>query len=111
MDGPNAATGRLEVLHDGRWGSVCDDSFTDAEASVACRQLGLGGSGTAYPSAPFGYSPGPIWLEMLGCTGSEAALEQCAHKGWNVTDCSHAEDVGVTCNSTPFSKFACMCRR
>jgi len=34
--------GRLEVRHDGSWGTVCDDNFNDAAARVACYQLGLG---------------------------------------------------------------------
>jgi len=34
--------GRLEVEVDGVWGSVCDDGFTDAEAQVACHDLGFG---------------------------------------------------------------------
>ena len=34
-------TGLLEVRRDGsEWGSVCDDSFNDASANVACRWLG-----------------------------------------------------------------------
>ena len=33
--------GRLEVEVDGVWGTVCDDSFTDTEARVACNSLGF----------------------------------------------------------------------
>ena len=29
-------TGRLEIYHDGEWGTVCEEGFTDAEAEVVC---------------------------------------------------------------------------
>ena len=34
--------GRLEVFHNGVWGTVCDDFFTDVDARVACYSLGYG---------------------------------------------------------------------
>jgi len=34
--------GRLEVYHNGVWGTVCDDYFNNVAASVACNSLGFG---------------------------------------------------------------------
>ena len=43
MGGDKSNEGRLEVCMNNAWGSVCDSAgiFTNDEAKVACRQLGL----------------------------------------------------------------------
>lgn len=42
---------------------------------------------------------GTIWLDDMGCTGSESKLKYCSHAGWGIENCDHAEDVGVLCNN------------
>jgi deleted-in-malignant-brain-tumors protein 1 len=39
-NGNSPNEGLLEVLHEGRWGTVCDDGFDDVEAIVFCKLLG-----------------------------------------------------------------------
>ena len=86
-------SGRVEVFHNGQWGTVCDDSFTNTNAEVICRSLGLRG-GTWYTA---GGGFGPIWLDNVDCSGSESKLSYCNHNGVGVENCGHHEDVGVTC--------------
>jgi len=38
----NTAEGRLEVYHNGAWGTVCKDGFNDIAAKVVCNGLGFG---------------------------------------------------------------------
>lgn len=42
VGGATAREGRLEVLHAGQWGSVCNDKFDDAAASVSLHAAGAG---------------------------------------------------------------------
>ena len=43
LSGGNSTTeGRLEVYYDGKWGTVCDDEFSNIDAGVVCNSLGFG---------------------------------------------------------------------
>ena len=94
-DGSSNNEGRLEVLYQGLWGTVCDDYFDVADAEVACRQLGYQ-TGTVAWFLP---GSGNIWLTNMSCSGSELGLNECSHAGWGPQHgCSHDEDVGVVCS-------------
>ena len=40
VDKISPTSGRLEILKDGLWGTVCSYHFDNEDADVACRQLG-----------------------------------------------------------------------
>ena len=41
VDGNFDHEGRLEICYNRRWGTVCDDHWTQNSTNVACRQLGF----------------------------------------------------------------------
>ena len=99
VGGSGPHEGRLEVYHNGAWGTVCGDYWDLLDAIVVCRQLGYGPARGALGKAAFGRGNGPIWYDNVHCSGSEATLTQCAHDGLGVHNCNHWNDAGVICAS------------
>ena len=104
MKGPSSSngTGRVEILHNGQWGTICDDGWAIEDARVACRQLGYSNAAKALQGSEALSGSGQIWLDGVACTGNEKNIASCSHNGWGNHDCSHSEDAGVEC--TPGKK-------
>ncbi|XP_045151931.1 antigen WC1.1-like [Echinops telfairi] len=100
VDGGSPSAGRVEILHQGSWGTVCDDSWDMKDAHVVCRQLGCGVAINATASAHFGEGTGPIWLDGLQCTGEESHVWKCPSQGWRKHNCRHKEDAGAICSES-----------
>ena len=101
--GEDESTGRLEIFHNKQWGTICDDGWNVNNAKVVCNQLGH-----TYVNIvemygiPSGDSKGhahdqPIWLDNVLCDGSELHLADCKASEWGAHDCTHFEDVGLSC--------------
>ena len=91
--------GRVEILHNGIWGTVCDDDWDINDATVVCRQLGSLNAVSAPRSARLGAGSGQIWLGYVGCSGSESSIENCPHRAWGIHNCHHGEDASVISSS------------
>ena len=99
VDGPIRYEGRVEVYHNGEWGTVCDDGWDLNDAQVVCIEVGLGTAVSAGYNAFYGEGNGTIWLDNVNCTGSELMIEHCSHGEWGTQNCSHSQDAGVKCVS------------
>ena len=120
--GPSTTEGRLEVFHDGEWGTVCDDQFdkqvddprtlhdrrriSNLAPQKACQFMGYA-TGEVIPRGSISMAPSAqqIWLDDVRCldnrphwTGSEPTkLHHCYHAGWGLNNCTHDEDVHLRC--------------
>ncbi len=41
--------GRVELCHEDRWGTICNEQWDTQDASVVCRQLGYAATGNSPP--------------------------------------------------------------
>ena len=111
--------GRVELCMNGVWGTVCDNSWNDTEASVVCRQLGFSrfrkfllslysisslNNIVFFPSdflalgdAYYGEGSGPVYIDTIDCRGNESNLTDCTYT--TSSTCSHSQDAGVQCRA------------
>ena len=99
VGGSGQHEGRVEVYHNGAWGTVCDDDWNLQDATVVCRQLGYFDATAALGSDRFGAGSarGLISFSELACIGNESSISECPHLLTSVHNCTHSEDVGVVC--------------
>ncbi|XP_030853939.1 cubilin isoform X5 [Strongylocentrotus purpuratus] len=102
VDGNVPQEGRLEVLYQGQWGTVCEDLWERTNAEVVCRMLGYEGADLEYSTTDLWWlikGSGPILMDNVRCQGNESSLDECSHLGLGVHNCDHSKDVGVTCRT------------
>ena len=110
--------GRVEVLKNDKWGTICDDGFGETESNVICRHLGYGtvktisGYGRGVEKTHYTKLRSAInfisFIHILlttilhdtsSCTGYEDRIESCDKVSGTVAKkCGHERDVGIHCN-------------
>ena len=112
-DGANARKGRLEVSYNGIWGTVCDDRLDNPgniAPQKACQFMGYA-TGELIPRGTVSLAPEsqPIWLDDVRCFANPqrnrngttpTKLHHCYHAGWGLSNCTHEEDVHLSCSGS-----------
>ncbi|XP_048726962.2 uncharacterized protein LOC125645465 isoform X2 [Ostrea edulis] len=97
VNGNTTNMGRVEVVTDGIWSTVCDGNWDDNDATVVCNHLGKGKYGIAVKNAGFGKGIGPVHVNNVNCRGTEKDFLKCP---FSPSSCSHSDDAGVICVNT-----------
>ena len=90
--------GRVEVYHQGEWGTVCSNGWSshDKNKDVVCRELGFAQARAFNHEYP---GTGTVWLDGVECSGNEDTITDCGQKTIGDNMCSHDQDVTVQCKS------------
>ncbi|KAK6470077.1 scavenger receptor cysteine-rich type 1 protein M130-like, partial [Huso huso] len=99
VNGSDSCSGRVELHHEGVWGTVCDRYWDLQDATVLCQQLKCGYAVAVLGQAHFGQGSGQIWADKFNCEGSEADLFKCPASEYGRGDCTHENDAGVICTA------------
>ncbi|MGH0154397.1 UNVERIFIED_CONTAM: hypothetical protein FKN15_027208 [Acipenser sinensis] len=99
VNGSDSCSGRVELHHEGVWGTVCDRYWDLQDATVLCQQLKCGYAVAVLGQAHFGQGSGKIWADKFNCEGSEADLFKCPASEYGRGDCTHENDAGVICTA------------
>ncbi|XP_043537050.1 deleted in malignant brain tumors 1 protein-like [Chiloscyllium plagiosum] len=99
VNGGSPCAGRLEILHQGRWGTVGGYNWDLKDAAVVCRELGCGMALSAPRGAHFGEGSGTVVTSNVQCSRTESALRECTSNSWSHrTGWLHSNDAGVICS-------------
>ncbi|XP_016377169.1 scavenger receptor cysteine-rich type 1 protein M130-like, partial [Sinocyclocheilus rhinocerous] len=98
--GGSHCSGRLEILHDQTWMSVCDAAFDQQDAEVVCRELDCGAPVQVLGAAAFGKGDTQMWTQEIQCRGNESQIHLCPTSLPHKYNCSHDNDVGLVCAAT-----------
>ncbi|XP_072123039.1 scavenger receptor cysteine-rich domain-containing protein DMBT1-like [Mobula birostris] len=103
VDGENRCSGRVEVLHGDKWGTICDEYFSLEDAAVVCEQLQCGAVNASSKISYFGEGNGPMWKDNYDCLGNESKIADCPVSAWGQVSCSRGNEAGLICTDELWS--------
>ncbi|XP_006812832.2 scavenger receptor cysteine-rich domain superfamily protein-like, partial [Saccoglossus kowalevskii] len=95
VDGTTNHKGRVVIYSDGVWRSIANTMWEITDANVVCKELGFTLGANMDDCCPaYDASHGPLWGDMVQCTGTEHSVRNCWH---STTADSGLMAAGVNC--------------
>lgn len=91
--------GRLDIYHNGTWGTISKSGWSKSASDTVCRQLGLSFTGqVSYKT--FEQTEGKVWLQGsdLMCENNSTHIRDCKVNKWDCNGCRHVNDLAIACH-------------
>ena len=102
-------SGRVEVKHNGVWGTVCDRGWDDAEANVLCKSIGYEQGGMARTRQSPGACVSTIVYDTSAATSATAAEVAVATEGLSDAEVAASGGYCRYCQSYTLSTMEALC--
>ncbi|XP_048012256.1 scavenger receptor cysteine-rich type 1 protein M130-like [Megalobrama amblycephala] len=96
--GSHLCSGRLEILHNQMWVSVCAAAFDQQDAEVVCRELDCGAPVQVLGEDAFGKGEAQMWTQEIQCRGNESQISFCSISSSQKHNCTSDNSVGLICS-------------
>ncbi|NWI96683.1 SRCRM protein, partial [Pitta sordida] len=100
-NGSTTCSGRVELLHGGTWGSLCDYLWDLPAANILCQQLDCGFALLIPHKQSFGKGNGSVWNGTFICK-NDSHLRDCTVSALGHEECPAGKDARVVCSGEPW---------
>uniref|UniRef100_A0A674KEH7 SRCR domain-containing protein n=1 Tax=Terrapene triunguis TaxID=2587831 RepID=A0A674KEH7_9SAUR len=97
-NGSTRCLGRVELLHGGTWGTLCDSQWDLRAAHTVCQQFDCGFALSIPAGQLLGTGDGPVWNGTFGCERNESRLRDCPVTALSTTECPPGSEASVVCS-------------
>uniref|UniRef100_A0A8D2MGK2 SRCR domain-containing protein n=1 Tax=Zonotrichia albicollis TaxID=44394 RepID=A0A8D2MGK2_ZONAL len=100
-NGNTTCSGRVELLHGGTWGTLCDYLWDLPAANILCQQLDCGVALLIPSGQSFGEGNGSVWNATFSCQQNGSLLRDCPVHALGQDECPAEKEARVVCSGCP----------
>ncbi|NXC87968.1 SRCRM protein, partial [Cercotrichas coryphoeus] len=97
-NGSTTCSGRVELLHGGTWGTLCDYLWDLSAANIICQHLDCGVAVQIPSGQSFGEGNGSVWNGTFSCQKNGSLLRDCPVRALGHDECPAGKEARVVCS-------------